>query len=81
MGALTLAACLAILHLVGLFDDRRALDLYRWSLNPVLAEDAVIFPPAYPQLALAQRRELSPIAEGPLRTSRIQPQLLRFESS
>jgi peptide/nickel transport system substrate-binding protein len=50
------------------------------NVTRVLAEDAVIFPPAYPKLALAQRREVSPIAEGPLRTSRIQPQLLRFES-
>ena len=50
------------------------------TITRTLAEDAVIFPPAYPKLALAQRRELSPIADGPLRTSRIQPQLLRFRS-
>ncbi len=49
------------------------------TITRILAEDAVIFPPAYPNLALAQRRELSPIAVGPLRTSRIQPHLLRFE--
>jgi peptide/nickel transport system substrate-binding protein len=51
------------------------------NISRTLAEDAVIFPPAYPKLALAQRKELSPIAEGPLRTSRIQPQLLKFQST
>lgn len=50
------------------------------NISRTLAADAVIFPPAYPKLALAQRNELSPIATGPLRTSRINPQLLTFES-
>jgi type IV secretory pathway TraG/TraD family ATPase VirD4 len=36
----TETALRCLLHAAAL-DDRRALDLYRWSLNPVLAEDAV----------------------------------------
>lgn len=43
-----------------------------------LAEEAVMFPPVYPKLAMAQRVELSPIDEDALRISRINPQLLRF---
>lgn len=43
-----------------------------------LAEDAVIFPPVYPQLALAQRKELSPVDANQLRISRIAPQTLHF---
>lgn len=45
-----------------------------------LAEEAVIFPPVYPELALAQRRELSPVDPDGLRISRIAPQDLRFRT-
>lgn len=48
------------------------------AITRQLAVDAVIFPPVYPKLAMAQRRELSPVAPGPLRASRIRPQALRF---
>ena len=44
----------------------------------ILAEDAVIFPPVYPKLALAQRVELSPVDPANLRTSRLEPHRLRF---
>lgn len=43
-----------------------------------LAEEAIIFPPAYPKLAMAQRKELAPIDTNGLRISRINPQLLSF---
>lgn len=43
-----------------------------------LAEEAIIFPPVYPKLAMAQRKELSPIDTNSLRISRINPQNMRF---
>ena len=48
------------------------------KINRRLAEEAVIFPPVYPKLALAQRVELSPIDVDGLRASRINPQLMTF---
>jgi peptide/nickel transport system substrate-binding protein len=47
-------------------------------LDQILAEDAVITPPVYPKLALAQRVELSPLDPTMLRISRLDPQHLRF---
>jgi peptide/nickel transport system substrate-binding protein len=49
-------------------------------LNRRLAEDAVIFPPVYPKLALAQRTELSPLDREQLRISRLAPQRLSFDT-
>lgn len=43
-----------------------------------LAEQHVIFPPAYPKLALAQRKELSTLDVDALRISRLQPHTLTF---
>jgi len=48
------------------------------NINRRLAEDAVMFPPVYPKLAMAQRVELSPIDEKALEISRINPHRLRF---
>lgn len=48
------------------------------KVNRILAEDAVIFPPAYPRLAIARRSELSPVDDTLLRASRISPQTLHF---
>lgn len=50
------------------------------NVNRRLAEAAVIFPPVYPALAMAQRREVSPIDIDGLKISRIRPQNLRFLS-
>lgn len=58
-------------------DDAARVDALR-SINQRLAEEAVIFPPVYPQLAMAQRVELSPIDVEALRTSRINPQAMQF---
>lgn len=60
-------------------DDDARVDALR-SISRRLAEEAVIFPPAYPKLAMAQRVELSPIDVDRLRISRIEPQNLRFVS-
>ena len=48
------------------------------QVTRILAEDMVIFPPAYPRLAVAQRVEVSPVDEQLLRVSRIAPQTLHF---
>ena len=48
------------------------------QVTRILAEDMVIFPPAYPRLAVAQRVEVSPVNEQLLRVSRIAPQTLHF---
>jgi peptide/nickel transport system substrate-binding protein len=48
------------------------------ELDQILAEDAVIFPPAYPKLAVARRDELSPLNENLMRVSRLSPQTLHF---
>ncbi len=48
------------------------------TINARLAEDHVILPPAYPKLAVAQRREVSPLDGGLLRASRLAPHTLRF---
>ncbi|MCB0978379.1 MAG: ABC transporter substrate-binding protein [Acidimicrobiales bacterium] len=48
------------------------------KINRRLAEEAVIFPPVYPKLAMAQRVELSPLDRERLRISRIEPQHLHF---
>jgi peptide/nickel transport system substrate-binding protein len=50
------------------------------QLNKILADDAVIFPPAYPRLIVAQRNEISPINEKLLRISRISPQTLSYQT-
>ncbi|MCB0988465.1 MAG: ABC transporter substrate-binding protein [Acidimicrobiales bacterium] len=47
-------------------------------LNRRLAEQAVMFPPVYPDLLMAQRRELSPVDPDGLRISRLRPQNLTF---
>lgn len=47
-------------------------------VDRLLAEDAVITPPVYPKLALAQRAELSPLDPTMLRISRLDPHHLRF---
>ena len=47
-------------------------------LNQRLAEEAVMFPPVYPELLMAQRRELSPVDPDGLRISRLRPQHLSF---
>ncbi len=59
-------------------DDGERVEALR-RLNRRLAEDAVIFPPVYPKLALAQRAELSPLDRQQLRISRLAPQRLAFE--
>jgi len=48
------------------------------SITRRLAEEAVIFPPVYAKLAVAQRRELSALDPVQLRISRLSPQSLRF---
>ena len=48
------------------------------KLNRILAEDVVIFPPAYPRLAVARRVEVSPVNEQLMRVSRLSPQTLHF---
>jgi|GEM_PF-4506233 len=58
-------------------DDAARVDALR-NISRRLAEQAVIFPPVYPKLAMAQRVELSPVDLDRLRISRIEPQHLRF---
>ncbi|HRW36170.1 MAG: ABC transporter substrate-binding protein [Acidimicrobiales bacterium] len=58
--------------------DEAARDEALRKVSRRLAEEAVICPPAYPKLAVAQRRELSPIDVGQLRTSRLALHRLRF---
>lgn len=48
------------------------------ATNRRLAEEAVMFPPVYPQLVMAQRAELSPVDDTGLSISRINPHRLRF---
>lgn len=48
------------------------------EINRILADDAVIFPPAYPKLVLAHRKEVSAPDPDFLRISRILPQNLRL---
>lgn len=48
------------------------------NINRRLAEQAVMFPPVYPDLMMAQRSELSPIDVEGLRVSRLRPQRLAF---
>lgn len=57
-------------------DNARAAALTK--LDRILAEDAVIFPPAYPRLAVARLTSLSPIDENLMRASRLSPQTLHF---
>lgn len=59
------------------YDEDERDDALR-KVNRRLAEAAVIFPPVYPALAMAQRRELSPVDTDSLRISRIRPHGLRF---
>jgi len=59
-------------------DDEAERDDALRSVNRRLAEAAVMFPPVYPALAMAQRRELSPLDPETLRISRIRPEALRF---
>jgi peptide/nickel transport system substrate-binding protein len=58
--------------------DDTARELALRSISRRLAEDAVIFPPVYARLAVAQRRELSALDPVQLRISRLSPQSLRF---
>lgn len=58
-------------------DPEERVDSLR-NISRRLAEQAVIFPPVYPKLALAQRTEVSPVDVGNLRTSRLAPHELRF---
>ncbi len=62
------------------FDDAEREDALK-KVNRILAEDAVIFPPAYPRLALARRNEITPVDEQMLRVSRIEFQNLKFATS
>lgn len=48
------------------------------TIDRVLAEDAVIFPPVYPELVVAQRREVSAVNPAQLKICRLSPQTLRF---
>ncbi|MCF2526081.1 ABC transporter substrate-binding protein [Yinghuangia soli] len=48
------------------------------TVDRALAEDAVIFPPVYPELVVAQRTELSPLNQAQLKICRLSPQTLRF---
>ncbi|NUS55085.1 MAG: ABC transporter substrate-binding protein [Streptomycetaceae bacterium] len=48
------------------------------TVDRALAEDAVIFPPVYPELVVAQRNELSPLDRDLLKVCRLSPQTLRF---
>jgi peptide/nickel transport system substrate-binding protein len=57
-------------------DNARAAALTK--LDKILAEDAVIFPPAYPRLAVARLASLSPVDDNLLRASRLSPQTLHF---
>lgn len=59
-------------------DDDRVAALQQ--INRRLAEAAVMFPPVYPKLVMAQRRELSPVDVDALRISRLRPQHLSFVS-
>jgi peptide/nickel transport system substrate-binding protein len=59
------------------YDEDERDDALR-KVNRRLAEAAVIFPPVYPGLVMAQRRELSEVDVDSLRISRIRPQALRF---
>lgn len=61
-------------------DEAARVDALR-NISRRLAEEAVIFPPVYPKLAMAQRVELSPIDLDRLRISRIEPHRLRFVDS
>ncbi|MGH8961647.1 MAG: ABC transporter substrate-binding protein [Jatrophihabitantaceae bacterium] len=49
-------------------------------MNKILADDMVVFPPVYPKLVVAQRRETSPIDTKLLRISRLSPQKMSFIS-
>lgn len=49
-------------------------------MNRILTDEAVMFPPVYPKLIVAQRRELSPVSEDMLRISRIAPHTMSFVS-
>lgn len=59
------------------YDEDERDDALR-KINRRLAEAAVIFPPVYPDLVMAQRRELSPVDLDGLKISRIRPQELHF---
>lgn len=59
-------------------DDEDERDLALRHLNRRLAREAVIFPPVYPELLMAQRRELSPVDVDGLRISRLRPHRLSF---
>ncbi|MDI2125276.1 ABC transporter substrate-binding protein [Yinghuangia seranimata] len=48
------------------------------TVDRILAEDAVIFPPLYPELVVAQRTELSPVNPAQLKICRLAPHTLRF---
>ena len=58
--------------------DEAARDVALRNVNGRLAGQAVITPPAYPKLAVAQRKELSPIDVADLRTSRLALHRLHF---
>ncbi|MEO6822825.1 MAG: ABC transporter substrate-binding protein [Candidatus Nanopelagicales bacterium] len=68
----------ALLAVVWQTTDDKARAAALAKLDRILAEDAVIFPPAYPRLAVARLASLSPVDENLLRASRISPQKLHF---